>query len=95
MDKFWQIAVDLMGTNPGVTSLLFILCGILSWAYWQEKKKNEDVATERLDEVREDTKEMMSALHEATTTIREFKSSNEALRHAFETLTRSVERKGG
>jgi cbb3-type cytochrome oxidase subunit 3 len=80
----------LVGPEPGVKLLLFFLCGLAAWAYWKEKKRNEEVSKERLKEAKEDTKAMADALNEAKTTVESFKASNDALRVAFETLTRSI-----
>jgi len=90
-----ELGKELLGPNPGATLLLFFLCGVLAWAYWKEKKKNEEVAKERLKEAREDVELYMSTLNEATNAVREFKSTNDALRIGFETLARTVSRQKG
>lgn len=80
----------ILGDAPGTTLLVFVLAGIAVWAYWHEKKRNEDLQKERLKEAREDTELFVNALNEATYAFKEFKSTNEALKIGFETLARSV-----
>lgn len=78
---------SILGPEPGISLLLFVLCGLSLWAYWREKTKNDSIADERLSEAREDTRTVMEALNEANSTIKEFKISNDALCKAFESLS--------
>lgn len=80
-----------VANNPqGIIMLLVVLLGVTAWAYWQEKKEVRRIQEDRLREAREDTKSMADTLNAASTTVAEFKASNDALRIAFETLTRST-----
>lgn len=90
MEAILELGKSLLGPEPGITLLLFLGLGLALWAYWKEKLKNEAIAADRLKEAREDTELFMEALHEATNTIGEFKASNDALKTAFEILSRSV-----
>ena len=87
MESLVALAKEIVGPQPGSALLLFVLCGVALWAYWKEKNKNDLIADERLVESRQDTQLVMETLSEATATIKEVKSSNEALRSAFESLT--------
>ncbi len=83
---------ESIANNPqtGITMLLVVLLGVTIWAYWQEKKEVRRIQEDRLREAREDTKSMADTLNSASTTVAEFKASNDALRIAFEVLTRST-----
>ena len=80
----------------GLVVLLVLLFGGTLWAYWQERKRNNEIQEERLieaetrvAEAREDTKLMTTALDEASSAVANFKNSNDALRLAFETFVRT------
>ncbi len=92
MTELLELAKAIAGDEPGIKLLLLILAGTSIWAYWQEKKKREKVAEERLAEAREDTEQIMGALTEAHSTIKDFKASNDALKYAFESLEKTVDR---
>jgi cbb3-type cytochrome oxidase subunit 3 len=79
MRELADIARALLGPEPGITLLLFFMCGLLVWVYWREKKKNEDIQEERLQEAREDTKEMTEALVNATKAQEGFKKTLDAI----------------
>ncbi|MHA1573298.1 MAG: hypothetical protein ACTSX8_04835 [Alphaproteobacteria bacterium] len=89
MGQLLKVSEAIAG-NPqtGVVLILVILLGLAAWAYWQERKEVRKIQNERLKEAREDTKSMADALNAASVTVAEFKSSNDALRIAFEALTR-------
>jgi cbb3-type cytochrome oxidase subunit 3 len=89
MEALVEMGRSIVGDNP-VGLLLFFLSGISLWGYWQEKKKNEDVAEQRLKEAREDTELYVSTLHEVTDAVREFKATNDTLKVGFDTLARAV-----
>lgn len=69
----------LLGEEPGATLLLFFLCGIIAWAYWRERKRNNEIQEERLAEAREDIKAMTEALMEAKNAIDGFKNTLEVV----------------
>jgi cell division GTPase FtsZ len=87
MELFLEVGKLFIGPEPGVKLLLFICLGLVLWAYWNEKNKNDEVADIRLEEAREDTESLMTALNEASSTLKEYKSSNEALKSAFDSLS--------
>ena len=68
----------IFGEGAGATLLIFLLAGMAVWAYWHEKKKNDEIQKERLKEAREDTELFVNALNEATYAFKESKSTNEA-----------------
>ena len=90
LDLIVKLAESIVGPKPGVELLLLASCGILGWAYWQEKKKNVAINQERLEEMKETTQALTEALVESTNTIEKFSTSNEALKKAFEVLTHAV-----
>lgn len=75
--------------------LLVTLLGLAIWAYWQERRRNERVAEQRLTEAREDTEAMVSALTEATNAVEQFKASNDALKTTIELLIRFQQQRRG
>jgi cbb3-type cytochrome oxidase subunit 3 len=79
MRELAEIARALLGPEPGITLLLFFVCCLLGWVYWKEKKKNENIQEERLQEAREDTKEMTEALINATKAQEGFKETLDAI----------------
>lgn len=83
----------ILGPQPGATLLLFFACGIIAGLYWREKRRNEKKQDERLAEVKKETELFVTALNEATQAVREFKSSNDALRIGFEALASSISSK--
>lgn len=91
MDALFKIA-KAVASEPqtGIIVLLVLLLGIAVWGYWQERKRNNKIQDERVIEAREDTKMMTHALHEATHAALDFKASNEALRLAFDALSRAI-----
>lgn len=89
MGELLEIAKAVASGPNGVVLVLVLLLGLALWAYWQERKENRRLQDERLKEAREDTELMTQALAEATHTVNDFKASNEALRIAFETFTRT------
>ena len=101
--ELYELGKAILGSEAGpVALLLFFIAGITAWAYWQEKKKNEVVAEERLEEAerrldasREEVELYVSTLNEATSAVREFKTTNEALRLGFDVLARAVTRQKG
>ena len=89
MDALVGLGRLILGEDAqGVVLLLFVALGGALWAYWQEKKKNEKIAEQRLKEAREDIVLFVDTLKEATYTIKEFKTSNDALKIGFETIAR-------
>lgn len=74
----------------GIIVLLAVLLCVALWAFWQERKRNNEIQDERVVEAREDTALMTNALNEATQAAIEFKDSNDALRLAFDALTRAI-----
>jgi hypothetical protein len=88
MEALIEMAKSVLGPEPGVTLLLFILLAGALAAFWREKTKNDQVAIDRLREAREDTELLVETVNEAVNTVREFKSSNDALRGAFEALVK-------
>lgn len=74
----------------GIIVLLAVLLGVALWAFWQERKRINKIQDERVVEAREDTELMTNALNEATQAAIEFKTSNDALRLAFDALTRAI-----
>lgn len=81
---------SIFGEGAGASLLTFLLAGMAVWAYWQEKKKNDELQKERLKEAREDTELFVNALNEATYAFKEFKGTNDALKIGFETLARTI-----
>jgi hypothetical protein len=65
----------LLGVESGVALLLFFLCGVASWAYWRERKRNNEIQEERLADAREDIKVMTEALMEAKNATEGFKNT--------------------
>lgn len=92
MTELLELAKAIVVDESGIKLLLLMLAGVSIWAYWREKKKGEAVAEERLIEAREDTEQIMGALAEAHNTIKDFKASNDALKYAFESLEKAVDR---
>lgn len=88
MEALLEIAKSILGPEPGITLLLFVCLALAVLAFWKEKLKNDQVATDRLREAREDTELLVETVNEAVNTVREFKASNDALRAAFESLVR-------
>ena len=88
MEALVTFAKSILGPEPGVALLLFILLVLAVLAFWKEKVKNDKVADSRLKEAREDTELLVETVNEAVHTVREFKASNDALRSAFEALVR-------
>ena len=86
MDELLKMAKGVLGPDPGISLLLFVLCGLCMWAYWQEKQKNDEIADTRLDDARQDTKLVLEALNDATLAVKEFKESNSALQLTLEKL---------
>lgn len=80
-----------IATDPlkGLIIMLAVLAGGFAWAYWQERKRNNQIQEERVAEAREDTELMTNALNEAAQAAHEVKASNDALRLAFEVFTRA------
>jgi len=70
---------SLLGQEPGITLLLFFLCGLTVWAYWREKTRNDEIQEERIAEAREDTKAMTEAVMEAKGAIQGFKHTLDAI----------------
>lgn len=85
-----ELTKTLLGSQPGVTLFLIVSLVITTIAYHREKTKNNRVADERLKEAREDTELLVDTVNEAMNTVKEFKESNEALKAAFEVVTRAV-----
>lgn len=88
MGELFEFAVEIAkgSSTPGLVILLVLLLGLALWAYWQERRQNQQVADQRLTEARQDTEAMTSALHEATHAVEAFRASNEALKHAIELM---------
>ena len=91
MDALLDIA-KAVASEPltGIILLLVVLLGVAVWAFWQERKRNNRIQEERVVEAREDTELMTNALNEAAQAAIEFKASNDALRMAFDALTRAI-----
>jgi hypothetical protein len=85
-----ELGKEILGPQPGATLLLFVIAGISMWSYWREKKRNETLMEERLEETRADTELYASTLNEAVSAVKEFKAANEALKIAFEALANSI-----
>ena len=90
MGQLLEIA-DKIASDPfkGIVILLVLLLGLTMWAYHRERKRIDEIQGQRIIEAREDTKLMTTALVEASSAVRGFKESNDALRLAFETLVRT------
>jgi len=88
MEALLDFAKSLLGPEPGIALLLFVLLALALVAFWKEKVKNDRVSDSRLKEAREDTELLVETVNEAVNTVREFKASNDALRSAFEALIR-------
>jgi hypothetical protein len=92
MKELVDVGITILGPNPGATLLLFFLSGLLAWAYWKEKKNGDAVAAERLKEAREDTEMVLSALNDATTAIKDYKSTVDTLKVTIEGMSKAVDR---
>jgi hypothetical protein len=90
MEELIAFAKALLGPEPGIALLLFILAGLALVAYWKEKAKGDKVSAERLKEAKEDTALLVDTVNEAVNTVRAFKESNESLKLSFENLTQAV-----
>ena len=69
----------LLGAEPGVALLLFFLLGVAIWAYWRERRVNNEIQEERLADAREDVKMMTEALMEAKNATEGFKNTLEVV----------------
>lgn len=86
MEELIKTATAVVGPQPGMAMLLFILCGLVLWAYWKEKTKNDQVADERIKETRKDVETVTEALREVTVTVKDFKASLEAVKGVIDSL---------
>jgi len=69
------IGKALLGAEPGTALLLFFLSGVAVWAYWRERKRNNEIQEERLADAREDIRSMTEALMEAKNATTGFKDT--------------------
>jgi FtsZ-binding cell division protein ZapB len=90
MEELVKLAKSVLGQDPGISLLLFILCGLAMWAYWKEKQKSEVISEQRLEEARQDVKLITETLSEMTGSVRDFKESNDSLKAAFESLANTT-----
>jgi cbb3-type cytochrome oxidase subunit 3 len=68
-----------VGVTPGMSLLLFFVCCVVTWAYWRERKRYNELQEERLSEAREDVKVMTQALIEAKNAMAGFKATLDAI----------------
>jgi cbb3-type cytochrome oxidase subunit 3 len=74
-----KVGKALLGAESGAALLLFFLCGVASWAYWRERRRNNEIQEERLADAREDVKVMTEALTEAKNATEGFKNTLEVV----------------
>ena len=79
MFEIVKIGKALLGAEPGMALLLFFLCGATAWAYWRERKRNNEIQEERLADAREDVRMMTEALMEAKNATEGFKNTLEVV----------------
>lgn len=79
MFEIVNIGKALLGAEPGMALLLFFLCGVTVWAYWRERKRNNEIQEERLAEAREDIRIMTESLIEAKNATEGFKNTLEVV----------------
>lgn len=95
MNELIGFAKAMLGPEPGITIFLFVGLGLALWAYWMEKKKNEVLNQERVTEVREDTKMVISALSEANSATMAYKDQMGALTDIIRDLKQIMLQKRG
>ncbi len=92
MGKALLEIAQALATDPrnGIIVLLAMLLGVSIWAFWQERKRNNRIQDERVIDAQESVKLMTNALNHATQAAGENKTSNDALRQAFDTLIKAI-----